>query len=76
MRYSTKQFYPGYKAWMELSRSGKHIKVYLDDEEIKFCETVDEERGLVVIVNFDDGEVTRTTRRGRVKVEIVDTVKS
>ncbi|HAU8264447.1 TPA: hypothetical protein I8287_002094 [Kluyvera intermedia] len=55
----------------------ERITVYLNDEEVKHCQTADDVMGEVVVVEHDDkgrpivvnGEVQRLTRHGQVRIE-------
>lgn len=55
----------------------ERITVYLDGEEVKYCQTADDVKGEVVDVEHDDngrirslnGEVQRRTRYGQVRIE-------
>ncbi|QMV50948.1 hypothetical protein [Ewingella americana] len=59
------------------TKPGNRIKVYLNDVEIKFCLTADDEKGEVVIAVTDarglmvaeNGEVKRQTLYGIVRIE-------
>lgn len=78
MRVSTIESDEGYVNW--LNRGDKLFIVYLNGEELKSCQTVDEEKGYVLCAKLDEKgyavidrvkeEIVYVERFGKVEIKI------